>query len=128
MSHPPIRCQRSDVRCACPDTTVKRTVAPPTDQVMRVVGVRRGVLKQRAWQRRSGSTPTRPGGLSMPSATEIRRSARQAGLLYLAMSILAMLGYFYVHRLFFVSGDPAATARHILASERLYRISILIDL
>ncbi len=64
----------------------------------------------------------------MPSATEIRRSARQAGLLYLAMSIVAMIGYFYVHRLFFVSGDPAATARNILANERLYRISILIDL
>src|SRR6266516_427235 len=64
----------------------------------------------------------------MPSATEIRRSARQAGLLYLAMSILAIIGYFYVHRLFFVSGDPAATARNILANERLYRLSILIDL
>ena len=64
----------------------------------------------------------------MASAIEIRRSARQAGLLYLAMSNLAMVGYFYVHRLFFVSADPAATARNILANERLYRISILIDL
>ena len=64
----------------------------------------------------------------MSSAPEVRRTARQAGLLYLAMSVLAMLGYFYVHRLFFVSGDPAATARNILAHERLYRISILIDI
>jgi len=44
------------------------------------------------------------------------------------MSVLAMVGYFYVHRLFFVSGDPAATARIILANERLYRLGILIDL
>jgi hypothetical protein len=64
----------------------------------------------------------------MLSATEIRRTARQAGLLYLAMSILAMLSYFYLHRLFFMPGDPAATARNIHASEQLYRLSILVDL
>ncbi len=64
----------------------------------------------------------------MQPATEIKRTARQAGLLYLAMSIFAIFDYFYLHRLFFVSGDPAATARSILAKEQLYRISILIDL
>ena len=64
----------------------------------------------------------------MQSATEIKRTARLAGLLYLAMSILAMISYFYLNRLFFVSGDPAATARNILAREQLYRISILSDM
>jgi len=64
----------------------------------------------------------------MQTATEIKRTARLAGLLYLAMSILAILSYFYVHRLFFVPGDPTATARNILAKEQLYRISILLDL
>jgi hypothetical protein len=64
----------------------------------------------------------------MPSATEIKRNARVAGVLYLAMSILAMLDYFYLKRLFVVSGDPAATARNILAQEPLYRISILTSL
>jgi len=64
----------------------------------------------------------------MLSATEIKRTARQAGLLYLAMSILVMVSYFYIHRLFFVPGDPAATARNILANEQLYRVGILIDL
>src|SRR6266487_220991 len=72
--------------------------------------------------------PTRRGGLPMQSATDVKRIARQAGLLYLAMSILAIVGYFYLHRLFFIPGDPAATARSILANERLYRISMLVDL
>jgi hypothetical protein len=64
----------------------------------------------------------------MLSATEIKRTARQAGLLYLAMSIVAMIGYFYLRPRFVISGDAAATARNILASEQLYRTSILIDL
>jgi hypothetical protein len=64
----------------------------------------------------------------MQSATEINRSARQAGLLYLAMAVLSMIGYFKLHPLFFISGDPAATARSILAREQLYRVSMLIDL
>ena len=63
----------------------------------------------------------------MQSAAEIKRTARQAGLLYLAMSILAMVGYFYLHGRFFIRGDPAATAQSILANEQLYRISILVD-
>ena len=64
----------------------------------------------------------------MSTPTEIKRAAREAGLLYLAMSILAMLGYFYLQRMFIVSGDPAATAQAILARESLYRMSILVDL
>jgi Domain of unknown function (DUF4386) len=64
----------------------------------------------------------------MQSATEIKRTARRAGVLYLAMSICAMVGYLYLHRLFFISGDPAATARSILAKEGLYRASIVLDL
>ncbi len=64
----------------------------------------------------------------MPAATEIKRTARRAGLLYLAMSIFAMIGYFYLGPRFFISGDAAGTARTILANEQLYRTSILIDL
>jgi hypothetical protein len=64
----------------------------------------------------------------MPSATEIKRTARRAGLLYLAMSIFAMIGYFYLRPRFVISGDAAATARNILEHEQLYRTSILIDL
>ncbi len=63
----------------------------------------------------------------MPTATEIRRTAREAGILYLVMSILAMVGYFYLRGLYFVAGDPAATAQAILAKEQLYRFGILLD-
>jgi hypothetical protein len=64
----------------------------------------------------------------MPSAAETKPIARQAGLLYLAMSIFAMIGFFYLHPRFIISGDAAATARNIVANEQLYRASILIDL
>jgi len=63
----------------------------------------------------------------MQSASEIKRTARIAGLLYLAMSILAMASFFYLHRRYFVPGDPAATARSIVANESLYRWNILLD-
>jgi hypothetical protein len=71
---------------------------------------------------------TSQGTPSMLSPTEIKQTARRAGVLYLAMSILAMIGYFYLGPRFVVSGDAAATARAILDHERLYRITILIDL
>jgi hypothetical protein len=64
----------------------------------------------------------------MPIASDIRRTARQAGWLYLAMSLFAIFGFFYLHPKFIVSGDAAGTARNILANELLYRTSILIDL
>ncbi len=64
----------------------------------------------------------------MSSATEITRTARRAGLLYLAMSILAMVGYFYLGPRFVISGNAAATARAILENEQLYRTTILINL
>jgi hypothetical protein len=64
----------------------------------------------------------------MRSASEIKRIARRAGLLYLALSILAIIGYFYLRPRFVISGDAAATARNILANEQLYRVGILIDL
>lgn len=63
----------------------------------------------------------------MLSATEIKRTTRWAGLLYLALSILAMISYFYLRPRFVISGDAAATARNILANEQLYRAGIVID-
>jgi uncharacterized protein DUF4386 len=64
----------------------------------------------------------------MRSATEIKRTARRAGLLYLVAAILAMIGYLYLRPRFVISGDAAATARNILANEQLYRAGILIDM
>ncbi len=63
----------------------------------------------------------------MLPATEIRRTARRAGLLYLAAAIFGMVGILYLRPRFFITGDPAATARNILTSEQLYRVGILIE-
>ncbi|HEX6434345.1 MAG TPA: DUF4386 domain-containing protein [Gemmatimonadales bacterium] len=64
----------------------------------------------------------------MLPASEIKRVTRQAGLLYLTLSILAIISYFYLRPRFVIAGDAAATARSILANEQLYRAGILIDL
>lgn len=64
----------------------------------------------------------------MLSATEIKRTTRRAGLLYLALSIVAMFSFFYLRPRFVISGDAAATASNILADERLYRTGLLLDL
>jgi hypothetical protein len=63
----------------------------------------------------------------MPPVTDIRRTARRAGLLYLAAAILGMVGILYLRPRFFITGDPAATARNILADEQLYRAGVLIE-
>jgi hypothetical protein len=59
--------------------------------------------------------------------TDVRRTAKRAGLLYLAAALLAMIGYLYLRPQFVVPEDAAATARNILAHEQLYRAGILID-
>src|SRR5438045_1060687 len=58
----------------------------------------------------------------------IKRSARTAGLLYLAMSVLAIFSFFYLGPRFSVAGDAAATARAIMSNEQLYRLRLLTDL
>jgi hypothetical protein len=63
----------------------------------------------------------------MRSATEIKRTARRAGLLYLVAAIVAMVGYLYLRPRFVISGDAASTALNILANEQLYRAGILIE-
>jgi hypothetical protein len=59
---------------------------------------------------------------------DVNTTARRAGLLYLAMSILAMFSYLYVPAAFMVRGDAAATARRILEGELMYRVSVLTSL
>src|SRR5580765_6905297 len=88
----------------------------------------RFALKPKTWLLRTGGTTTPRRAHPMRSATEIKRTARRAGLLYLAMSILAIIGYFYLAPRFVISGNAAATARTFLENQQLYRISILISL
>lgn len=51
----------------------------------------------------------------------IDRTARLAGALYLAVMPFAFFGIMYVPSVLLVPGDPATTARNILASEWLFR-------
>ena len=57
-----------------------------------------------------------------------QRYARIAGVLYLAIIILGAFGEMYVRGTLVVSGDPAATARAISASNFLWRAGIAGDL
>jgi hypothetical protein len=57
-----------------------------------------------------------------------KRTARVAGLLYLAVIPLGIFGALYVPSRLIVPGDPAATAANILASESLFRLGIVSDL
>ncbi|MGH9958230.1 MAG: DUF4386 domain-containing protein [Pyrinomonadaceae bacterium] len=55
----------------------------------------------------------------------IQRTARLAGFLYVLHIPLAVFGFFYLHARFIVPGDAAATANNIVASEGLFRSSIV---
>lgn len=51
----------------------------------------------------------------------IKRTARLAGGLYLALAPFGFFGILYVPSMLLVPGDPAATSRNILTSEWLFR-------
>ena len=52
----------------------------------------------------------------------IKKLARTAGVLYLLITVAAIVAHFYVPEQIIVPGDAAATARNITASEPLFRI------
>ena len=54
----------------------------------------------------------------------INTTARMAGFLYLVLAVLSAFGLVYVPSLLIVSGDAAATARNIVASESLFRVPL----
>ena len=51
----------------------------------------------------------------------IKRTARLAGWLYLALIPFSVVGFFYVPSVLIVPGDAAITSRNILGSELLFR-------
>ena len=57
----------------------------------------------------------------------IQKTARIAGLLYLIIAIAAPFSFFYVRSTIIVPGDATATASNIMASEGLFRLSIVSD-
>jgi hypothetical protein len=74
----------------------------------------------------SGSSATSPTGA--PPVEELKRRARVAGLLYLALALTAPWGLVVVPSKLFVSGDAAATAERIRAGEGLLRLGIASEL
>jgi Domain of unknown function (DUF4386) len=57
-----------------------------------------------------------------------KQTARIAGLLYLVNGITGFFGIIYVPSRLMVSGNPAATAQNILASQSLFRLGIVSEL
>ena len=57
-----------------------------------------------------------------------KRTARIAGLLYLVNGVTGFFSIIYVPSRLIVSGNAAATANNILASERLFRLGIVSEL
>jgi Domain of unknown function (DUF4386) len=57
-----------------------------------------------------------------------KKTARIAGLLYLVNGVTGFFGIVYVPSRLIVSGNAAATANNILASERLFRLGIVSEL
>lgn len=62
--------------------------------------------------------------VSSPADTSQRKAARIAGVLYLVITVAAIVAHFYVPSELIVPGDPAATASNIKASEQLFRLGI----
>src|SRR4028118_2020811 len=58
----------------------------------------------------------------------IQKTARFAGLLYLALAALSAFGLVYVPSMIIVPGDAAATANNIVASESLFRLGVVSNL
>lgn len=57
--------------------------------------------------------------------TSINKTARFAGLLYLALAVLSAFGLIYVPSMILVPGDSAATSMNIVASESLFRLGFV---
>jgi Domain of unknown function (DUF4386) len=57
--------------------------------------------------------------------TSINKTARLAGLLYLALAVISVFGLIYVPSMILVPGDSAATAMNIVTSESLFRLGFV---
>jgi hypothetical protein len=63
-----------------------------------------------------------------PGVRSTKKTARIAGLLYLVNGVTGFFGIIYVPSRLIVSGNTAATAHNMLASERLFRLGIASEL
>jgi hypothetical protein len=80
--------------------------------------------------RPSGSLPTGRDAMmkTQPiSAKSVQRKARLAGLLYVFVIVGGAFAEIFVRGRLVVHGDPAATARNILAHQLLYRMGFAVE-
>ncbi|UVW28379.1 DUF4386 domain-containing protein [Massilia sp. H6] len=61
---------------------------------------------------------------AMDRLRPVQPVARSAGLLYLIIIVIGLLGEAFIRNSLVVPGDPTATARSILASEWLWRLGV----
>ena len=66
--------------------------------------------------------------MNSTSMNSTKKTARLAGVLYLVNAATGFFGIVYVPSKLIVSGNTAATAGNILASERLFRLGIVSEL
>lgn len=64
----------------------------------------------------------------MESTTLTRKTAGQAGAIYLNLILAGIFAHFFVRALLVVPSDPAATAQNILNSPLLFRLGFISDL
>ncbi len=60
--------------------------------------------------------------------TAMKRQARLAGVLYLALAVFSGLPFIYLKTRILESGDAAATARNVAENETLFRVAFVADL
>jgi len=60
--------------------------------------------------------------------TSLKKTARLAGILYLAMVFTSLYAHMYVPLQIWVGGDAAATSNNILANEFLFRTCVVVSL
>jgi uncharacterized protein DUF4386 len=91
-----------------------------------------GAVSARTWHSRAGCSEGRSSGESHQQKREAmnstKKTARIAGLLYLVNGVTGFFSIIYVPSRLIVSGNAAATANNILASERLFRLGIVSEL
>lgn len=73
-------------------------------------------------------TYTVRGWNNMPSAGELRRTARVTGLWYLTLAIVGMIGFLLIRPQIFIAGDPSATLVNLVEQESLARLGLVMEL
>jgi hypothetical protein len=59
--------------------------------------------------------------------SDLNRTARMTGSLYLGLAITGALGFLLVRPALYVTGNPAATANNLVEHEALARLAVVLE-